>query len=83
MTVREFESGYWYADELKDFARQVGIPEAMRLRKDELEKAIVEFLRTGKARLPTRRPLRKTGVKDLERGLSLRLRIALHEQSRD
>ena len=46
MTLREFENGYWYLDELKDFGRQVGIPEATKLRKDELERAIVAFLRT-------------------------------------
>ena len=75
MTLREFENGYWYLDELKDFAVQIGIPEARRLRKDEIERAIVTFLRTGAVNLPTRRALRKTGARDLERGLSLRLRI--------
>ena len=83
MTVREFENGYWYADELKDFGRQIGIPEATRLRKDELEQAIVEFLRTGKPRLPTKRALRKRGVKDLERGLSLNLRIEHYTSNRE
>ena len=39
MTLREFENGYWYLDDLKDFARQIGIPEAGRLRKDEIERA--------------------------------------------
>jgi hypothetical protein len=40
MTLREFENGYWYLDDLKDFASQIGIPAATRLRKDELERAI-------------------------------------------
>jgi hypothetical protein len=75
ITLREFENGYWYLHQLKAFADRVGIPSAGKLRKDELEKAIVTFLRTGKAALPTKRSLRKTGVKDLERGLSLNLRI--------
>ena len=35
MTLREFENGYWYVDDLRDFATQIGIPEATRLRKDE------------------------------------------------
>ena len=75
MTVREFENGYWYVDELRDFGGRIGIPEAARLRKDELERAIVVFLDTGAATLPTKRALRKTGMRDLERGLSLKLRI--------
>jgi hypothetical protein len=65
MTVRDFENGYWYLDELKNFAERIGIPAAKKLRKDELEKAIVVFLRTGKAALPTKRSLCKTGVKDV------------------
>jgi hypothetical protein len=75
MTVRDFENGYWYAGQLKSFADRIGIPAAKKLRKDELEKAIVAFLRTGKAALPTNRSLRKEGVKDVERGLNLKLRI--------
>ena len=48
MTLRDFENGYWYLEQLKDFADRIGIPAAKKLRKDELEKAIVVFLRTGK-----------------------------------
>lgn len=83
MTLTEFENGYWYVDNLKDFGFQIGIPGARKLRKDELERAIVEFLRTGKAKLPTRRALRKTGVKDLKRGLSLKLRIEHYTSNRE
>jgi hypothetical protein len=75
MTVREFENGYWYVAELRDFGGRIGIPGAARLRKDELERAIVAFLHTGAVKLPTKRALRKTGMKDLERGLTLNLRI--------
>ena len=53
MTLREFENGYWYLDQLKNFAARIGIPAAKKLRKDELETAIVVFLRTGNAALPT------------------------------
>ena len=60
MTLRDFENGYWYLEQLKNFAQQVGIPSAKKLRKDELEKAIVAFLRTGRAALPTKRSLRRT-----------------------
>src|SRR4051812_17630268 len=83
MTVREFENGYWYLNELKEFGNQIGIPAASKLRKDELERAIVAFLRTGKATLPTKRALRKTGIKDLERGLSLKLRIEHYISNRE
>ena len=55
MTLRDFENGYWYLDQLKNFAERVGIPAAKKLRKDDLEKAIVAFLRTGTAALPTKR----------------------------
>jgi hypothetical protein len=48
---------------------------ATRLRKDEIERAIVAFRRTGIVSLPTKRALRKKGVKDLEGGLSLNLPI--------
>ena len=83
MTPREFENGYWYLDDLRDFASQIGIPEASRLRKDEIERAIEFFLRTGTADLPTKRALRKTGAKDLERGLSLNLRIEHYTSNRE
>jgi hypothetical protein len=83
MTLREFENGYWYVDDLRDFARQIGIPEAPRLRKDEIERAIVTFLRTGTVSLPTKRALRKTGAKDLERGLTLNLRIEHYTSNRE
>lgn len=83
MTVRDFENGYWYLDQLKNFAEDIGIPAAKKLRKDELEKAIVVFLRTGQAALPTKRSLRRTGVKDVDRGLTLKLRIGNYTSNRE
>jgi SAP domain-containing new25 len=83
MTVREFENGYWYLDQLKNFAWRIGIPGAKKLRKDELEKAVVVFLKTGRATLPTKRSLRKVGVKDVERGLNLKLRIEHYTSNRE
>ena len=83
MTLRDFENGYWYLDQLKDFAARIGIPAAKKLRKDELERAIVAFLRTGDATCPTARSLRKTGAKDVERGLSLNLRIENYTSNRE
>jgi hypothetical protein len=75
MTEKQFDSGYWYALEIKEFAAQLGIPSSNRLRKDELEKAIKFFLRTGKIKSPTQRNLSKTGITDIEKGLSLKLLI--------
>jgi SAP domain-containing new25 len=83
MTVRDFVNGYWYVEQLKNFAERVGIPAAKKLRKDELEKAILAFLRTGTAALPTTRSLRKAGVKDVERGLTLRGRIENYTSNRE
>ena len=83
MTVRDFENGYWYREQLKDFGERIGIPAATKLRKDELEKAILVFLRTGKAALPTKRALRRTGLKDVERGLHLNLRIEHYTSNRE
>jgi hypothetical protein len=82
MTLREFENGYWYVNELKDFAYALGIPGAKKLRKDEIEQAVVTFLRTGTVALPTRRALRKKGMKDLERGLTPDLRIEHYTSNR-
>ena len=83
MTVRDFENGYWYREQLKDFAGRIGIPAATKLRKDELEKAIVVFLRTDNAALPTKRSLRGTGLRDVERGLHLKLRIENYTSNRE
>jgi len=82
MTLREFENGYWYVEELRDFAGALGVPGAKRLRKDEIERAIVSFLQTGIVSSPTRRALRKTGVKDIEHGLTPDLRIEHYTSNR-
>ena len=54
MTQAQFDNGYWYATELKEFAKTVGIPSASRLRKDGLEKAIKVFLKAGKIESPAK-----------------------------
>ena len=83
ISLRDFENGYWYLDQLKNFAARIGVPAAKKLRKDELERAIVAFLRTGDATCPTGRSLRKTGTKDVERGLSLKLRVENYTSNRE
>src|SRR4051794_40621251 len=82
MSLSEFENGYWYATEVRAFAMTLSIPGAKRLRKDELERAVIEFLRTGSAELPTKRALGRTGVRDVERGLSLDLPITHYVSNR-
>jgi SAP domain-containing protein len=76
MSLQAFEHGYWYATDLVEFGRTLGLPAAHRMRKNELESAIKAYLATG--RLPkttTSKPLKK-GVRDLDKGLRLDLPIA-------
>ena len=83
MTQAQFDNAYWYATELKEFAKTIGIPSASRLRKDELEKAIKVFLKTGKIESPTKRSLSTAGPKDVEQGLSLSLPVALYTNDKE
>jgi hypothetical protein len=75
MSVEQFDRGYWYATELKTFAKTIGIPQSGTLRKDELETAIKRFLKTGDVprSSPPNRPA--AGAKDVDRGLSLALPV--------
>lgn len=75
MTTEEFENGYWYATEVKAFAEDIGIPSASKLRKDELEDLIQLYLKTGEVQASPRKNVKKTGIKDIELGLSLDLPI--------
>ena len=83
MTLADFDNGYWYASELRVFAETIEIPSASKLRKDELEIAIKTFLKTGKATLPTKRSLSRTGTKDVDKGLRLDLPLALYTNDRE
>jgi hypothetical protein len=83
MTQAQFDNGYWYATELKEFAKAIGIPSASRLRKDELEKAIKVFLKSGKIERPTKRSLSTLGAKDVEQGLSLSLPIVVYTNDKE
>jgi hypothetical protein len=69
MTEREFDHGYWYATELREFVRDLGVPAAAKLRKDELERAVRHFLRTGEVADLVRRPVPKSGSRDVDHGL--------------
>src|SRR5215207_4471354 len=87
MTVTAFDNGYWYANELKQFARAIGVRPYGQLRKDELEKAIRRFLQTGGVGNP-RRAVRShpAGIRDVDRGLSLDLPVIVYtndKQTRD
>src|SRR5207253_4576655 len=83
MTLTEFDNGYWYATELKEFAEAIGIPSAAKLRKDELEKAIKLYLATGKIETPTKRSLSTSGVKDVELGLRLDLPVVRYTNDKE
>ena len=76
MTAGQFDNGYWYVTELREFATEVGIPFAKRLRKDELETAVKGFLGSGKLEKPVRGMVTASGARDSERGLSLKLAVA-------
>lgn len=83
MTETQFDNGYWYAAELKDFAKEIGIPSASKLRKDEIEKSVKHFLQTGEIKSPTKRDLTKTGVKDVAIGISLKLPIINYTSNKE
>jgi hypothetical protein len=83
MTETEFENGYWYATELQEFAAKIGIPSAKKLRKDELEKAVRHFLRTGESKNLVRRGLSKSGVRDVDKGLRLDLPVVHYTSNRE
>src|SRR5262245_27255736 len=74
MTVAQFDNGYWYATDVKRFAHALGIPSTARLRKDQLEHAIRDVLRTR--RLPPAPRLEASrGERDVDLGLRLDRRV--------
>jgi SAP domain-containing protein len=83
MTEREFENGYWYATELREFAMKIGIPSANKLRKDELEQALKHFIRTGESRNLVKRRLLKSGPRDVDRGLRLDLPVVHYTSNKE
>jgi hypothetical protein len=83
MTLTQFDNGYWYATELKEFAVGIGIPSANSLRKDELERAIKLFLRTGTIELPIPNKHSAPRVKDVQLGLSLDLPVVTYTNNKE
>ena len=83
MTLTQFDNGYWYATELKTFAQTIGLPSAGKLRKDELEKAIRLFLKTGEIKNPAKRNLSMSGIKDIQRGLRLDLPVVVYTNDKE
>ena len=83
MTLTQFDNSYWYATELREFAKAIGIPSANKLRKDEIERAIKLFLESGKVKSPTKRSLSSSGTKDVERGLSLDLPVVVYTNDKE
>lgn len=78
MSLTQFDCGYWYATELKEFADELGIPSTARLRKDELERAIRQFLRSGTiAPAAKLNPVARTRSRrrDVDLGLRLARRV--------
>jgi len=78
MTLTEFDHGYWYATDLKQFASRLGIPSVAKLRKDELERVIKQFLRSGSIVSPTKRKSSESEtarVRDVDLGLTLDRRV--------
>jgi len=83
MTEKQFDNGYWYALDVKDFAKEIGIPSYSKLRKDELENSIKHFLQTGKIKALVRKRFSKEGIKDSEKGLKLKLPIVNYTHNRE
>jgi SAP domain-containing new25 len=75
MTVTQFDHGYWYATELKHFAKALGILSVNKLRKDELEREIRAFLTTGAIAQPPKRQRSAPKGRDVARGLHLDLPV--------
>jgi SAP domain-containing new25 len=74
-TIQDFENGYWYLSDLKEFAKHIGVNPVSKLRKDELEKIIRTYLKTGKILSLKKAPKTKAFEKDYQKGLSLEMEI--------
>lgn len=83
MSTTQFDNGYWYLDELKVFAKDIGISSSSKLRKDQLEKSIKHFLRTGKILSTPNTGSKTDTIKDSDKGLSKRLQIRNYKNNKE
>ena len=65
MTEEQFENGYWYATELRDFARGLGIPWPQTA-KGRARARRRHFLRTGQAADLVKREVGKSRTRDVD-----------------
>ena len=72
MSVADFDANYYYAEELKIFARSIGI-QVGNFRKNELEELIKEYLITGK--VPSKKPTLPRNAGESRDVLSPRARV--------
>jgi hypothetical protein len=82
MSASQFDNGYWYADELRTFARSLGIPLTSNLRKDELESAIRHYLVHREVVRADQRIVPSSGVRDIDLGLTLDLPVRRYTSNR-
>lgn len=75
MSLSQFDNGYWYADEIKTFAKEIGIINTNKLRKDELEQLIKHYIKTGHIKNSNRKNVVRTGIKDIDKGLKTSLQV--------
>jgi hypothetical protein len=83
ITLKQFENGYWYSDELKGFAKEIGIRNTSKLRKDELEKLIKQFIRKGVVSSFSRASVDRNIPRDFELGLKPSLRIVHYVSNKE
>lgn len=67
VTLQQFDTGYWYAIELKEFAKALGVMGSSRLRKDQLEE-LIRFKLQGK-------PVEQTVTKPRDRQCADKLAV--------
>ena len=83
MTLRAFDNGYWYAEELRSFAVKLRIPSAPKLRKDQLEAAIKHLLFGKRPKAGAISVTPKPGPRDVDRGLRLDLPVVHYTSNRE
>jgi hypothetical protein len=83
MTLRAFDNGYWYAEELRAFAVKLRILSASKLRKDQLEAAIKALLFAEGPKVAAIPAAPKQGPRDVDRGLRLDLPVVHYTSNKE